>query len=216
MEEGHVNRRPGRGRPRCTSAREDGATSNAATNNPRTTARQVASDHHAATHHVISESTRGEQEWRRVLFSDEVRFILHKSDGRLRQGEGPALSGENGPQRWLPHVLGWHVGTPPSVGVPATSRRRPVWRYIDEVLDPHVIQLQNEAGADFIFQQDNARPHSARNMLNFLEGAGVTLLKHPANSPDLNPIENLWDEVDRGVRKMSPQPRTMRAAVLAA
>ena len=37
---------------------------------------------------------------------------------------------------------------------------------------------------------DNARPHRARLVLNFLSQAGVTIIGWPSASPDLNPIEN--------------------------
>lgn len=51
-----------------------------------------------------------------------------------------------------------------------------------------------------IFQQDNARPHSAQSTSQFLVQSGVQTLEWPANSPDLNPIEEVWAHVARRVR----------------
>ncbi len=46
--------------------------------------------------------------------------------------------------------------------------------------------------ADFIFQQDLAPAHTAKGTKSWFNDHGVTVLDRPANSPDLNPIENLW------------------------
>ncbi len=56
--------------------------------------------------------------------------------------------------------------------------------------------------ADFIFQQDLARAHTAKSWLN---DHGVGVLDWPANSPDLNPIENIWCIVKRKMRNKRPK-----------
>ncbi len=45
--------------------------------------------------------------------------------------------------------------------------------------------------ADFIFQQDLSPAHTAKSTKSWLNDHGVGVLDWPANSPDLNPIENL-------------------------
>ena len=55
---------------------------------------------------------------------------------------------------------------------------------------------------------DNARPHSARHTTQFLNQNGVHVLPWPSMSPDMNPIEHLWDELDRRVRSRPEAPTT--------
>ncbi len=58
--------------------------------------------------------------------------------------------------------------------------------------------------ADFIFQQDSAPAHTAKGTKSWFNDHGVTVLDWPANSPDLNPIENLWVIVKRKMRNTDP------------
>ncbi len=47
--------------------------------------------------------------------------------------------------------------------------------------------------ADFIFLQDLAPAHTAKGTKSWFNDHGVTVLDFPENSPDLNPIDNLWE-----------------------
>ncbi len=59
--------------------------------------------------------------------------------------------------------------------------------------------------ADFLFQQDLAPVHTAKSTTSCLNDHGVGVLDWPANSPDLNPIENLWGIVKRKMRNKRPK-----------
>ncbi|GFU73301.1 DDE_3 domain-containing protein [Trichonephila clavipes] len=67
-------------------------------------------------------------------------------------------------------------------------------RYVDDIFRPHVGPFLNGLpGA--IFQQDNARPHTARVAQDFLRH--FQTLPWPARSPDLSHVEPVWDQLKR-------------------
>ena len=78
--------------------------------------------------------------------------------------------------------------------------------YIMEVLQPEVLPLL-QATPHAIFQQDNARPRMARIVQASFQRQRVSLLPWPACSPDMLPIEHVWDMVGWWlIRQCPPAP----------
>ncbi|GFV13281.1 transposable element Tcb2 transposase [Trichonephila clavipes] len=72
-------------------------------------------------------------------------------------------------------------------------------RYCEEVLLPHVRLFRGAIDPDFIFMDDNARPHRALAVEDLLESEDITRMDQPAYSLDLNPIEHVWDALGRRI-----------------
>ena len=67
-----------------------------------------------------------------------------------------------------------------------------------------------ERNFDHAFQHDNAKSHVARVFQDFLNQYHIRVLSWPALSPNLSPIELLWDELGRGFRHRQIPPETLQ------
>ncbi|GFU34333.1 transposable element Tc3 transposase [Trichonephila clavipes] len=88
-------------------------------------------------------------------------------------------------------------------------------RYIDEVLLPHVRLFRGAVGDKFVFMDDNAACHRTLAVQDCLESEGIQRLVWPARFPDLNPIENVWDDLGRQVAGRNYPPTNKNTLIRA-
>lgn len=66
----------------------------------------------------------------------------------------------------------------------------------------------------WIFQQDNDPKHTSKHVKGYINKAKIRLMEWPSQSPDLNPIEHLWEELERQIRSENYQNKTQLWEVL--
>ncbi|GFT89853.1 transposable element Tcb2 transposase [Trichonephila clavipes] len=207
---GMCSRRHGGGRVRSTTPAEDRYIVLSAKRNRRNTAQQhrTARLQWCREHHNWTE-----QDWACILFSDESRFSL-SSDCRRQQiwrESGTAYRPENIQEKdryptcsimvWAGIMINGRTRLHVVANGTMTGQR-----YIDEVLLPHVRLFRGAVGDKFVFMDDNATCHRTLAVQDCLDSEDIQRLVWPARSPDLNPIENVWDGLGRQVAGRNYRP----------
>ncbi|GBO26489.1 hypothetical protein AVEN_140022-1 [Araneus ventricosus] len=82
-------------------------------------------------------------------------------------------------------------------------------RYGDQILRPIVVPYAAAIGDKSVLKEDNARPHRARIVDNFLFDKGLLRMDWPAYSPDMSPVEHVWDILGRKVAGSLSPPGTI-------
>lgn len=172
--------------------------------------------HRTARRHWCTLHLRWQRvQWGRVMFTDESRFSLQFNDGRVRvyRRPGERFADVNVRQR---HRFGG--GSVMVWGGISIHHRTPLYvvdgnlngiRYLNEIIRPLVLPGLQQIGGGAVLQDDNARPHRARVVTDFLRQQGIARMDWPAYSPDLAPIEHAWDELGRRVRDNHAPPANL-------
>ncbi|KAL0181600.1 hypothetical protein M9458_024006 [Cirrhinus mrigala] len=81
-------------------------------------------------------------------------------------------------------------------------------RYRGEILRPIVVPFIHDH--HLMLQHDNTWPHVARICTQFLEVENIPVLAWPACSPDMSPIEHVWDALEWHIRQRVPVPANIQ------
>jgi transposase len=152
------------------------------------------------------------ENWKDIIFSDEMMIVLRADNGHIkvwrRVGERwrPECLGvvRNRPTRTL-KIMVWgclsYFGVGELAFVDGNMNSR---KYID-VLDNYLWPTVHSIFGDerWVLQEDNATIHKSRETTEYKTETNITVLRWPAQSPDLNIIENVWLVMKKHVRKRS-------------
>ncbi|GFS68123.1 transposable element Tc1 transposase [Trichonephila clavipes] len=157
-----------------------------------------------------------DNEWGRVLFTDESRFSLSSDSHRIfiwrERGSRNHPSniierdryGGRGVLVWGGIMLGSRTDIHNFEASSVNGTR-----YCNEILLSYVRLFRGAMGLQFLFMDNNAPYHRTVAAEQLLESEDIERMDWPARSPDLNPIEHVWDFLGRRLAARTLPPVTI-------
>ena len=155
--------------------------------------------------------------WKKVIWSDETKINRFCSDGRswYWAHEGTSLQPHHVKQT-IKHdggsIMIWGCMTTQGPGFMCKIDGKMDQHLYKTILEDELAQKIDFYGLnprEVIFQHDNCPIHKAKTAAEYLQNREYQVLEQPAQSPDLNPVENLWSKVKREFNKYEPPPNGM-------